>query len=176
MARSWKLLILLNIQGSTSRTWFTLEWSCKWNYHQSKQDSELLYAAISALVRPNPKNEHTKPLWDRLLNTVPMSGTLAWLRTYNRSKWFKAIQHRAARWVLGRYDRLDSVTDMISSLKWRSLELRRSHARLCLLYKQCNGLGSYDCDKLQREHKSRMDTRLSSLSHRFEQLRCTCDY
>ena len=46
------------------------------------------------------------------------------------------IQRRAARWVLGRYDRLDS--DMLSSLKWRSLELRRSDARLCMLCKQCN--------------------------------------
>ena len=84
------------------------------------------------------------------------------------------IQHRAARWVLGRYDRLDSVTDMLSSLKWRSLELRRSDARLCMLYKQCNGLATSECDKLQREHKSRMDTRLSSFSHRFKQPRCTC--
>ena len=41
------------------------------------------------------------------------------------------VQRRAARWVLGGYDRLDSVTDMLSSLKWRSLELRRSDARLC---------------------------------------------
>ena len=45
------------------------------------------------------------------------------------------IQRRAARWVLGSYDRSDSVTDMLSSLKWRSLELRRSDARLCMLYK-----------------------------------------
>ena len=88
----------------------------------------------------------------------------------------KMIQRRAARWVLGRYDRLDSVTDMLSSLKWRSLELRRSDARLCMLYKQSNGLATYECDKLQKEHKSRMGTRLSSLSHRFEQPRCTCDY
>ena len=58
------------------------------------------------------------------------------------------IQRRAARWVLGRYDRLDSVTDMSSSLTWRSLELRRSDARLCMLYKQCNGLATYECDKL----------------------------
>ena len=62
------------------------------------------------------------------------------------------IQRRAARWVLGRYDRLDSVTDMLSSLKWRSLELRRSDARLCMLYKQCNGLATYEYDKLQREN------------------------
>ena len=40
------------------------------------------------------------------------------------------IQRRAVCWVFGRYDRLqlrlDSVTDMLSSLKWRSLELRRT--------------------------------------------------
>ena len=30
--------------------------------------------------------------------------------------------------------------------------------------------------KLQKEHKSRMDTRLSSLSHQFEQLQCSLDY
>ena len=86
------------------------------------------------------------------------------------------IQRLEARWILGRYDRLDSVTDMLSSLKWRSLELRRSKARLCILFKQINGLATYECDKLQKEHKSRMDTRLSSLSNRFEQPRCTCDY
>ena len=88
------------------------------------------------------------------------------------------IQRWAKRWVLGRYDRLDSVTDMLSSLKWRPLELRRSDARLCMLYKQCNGLATYENGnyKLQREHKSRMGTRLSSLCHRFEQPRCTCDY
>ena len=56
------------------------------------------------------------------------------------------IQRRAARWVLGHYDRLDSVTVMLSSLKWRSLELRRSDARLCMLYKQGNGLATYECD------------------------------
>ena len=116
--------------------------------------------AYKALVRPIV--EYSADVWDPCVA--------------KNIQQVEMIQHRAARWVLGRYDRLDSVTDMISSLKWRSLELRRSHARLCLLYKQCNGLGSYDCDKLQREHKSRMDTRLSSLSHRFEQLRCTCDY
>jgi len=59
------------------------------------------------------------------------------------------IQRRAARWVLGRYDRLDSVTDMLSSLKWRSLELRRSDVRLCMLYKQSNGLVTYEYDKLR---------------------------
>ena len=30
--------------------------------------------------------------------------------------------------------------------------------------------------KPQKEHKSRMDTRLSSLSHQYEQPQCTLDY
>ena len=77
----------------------------------------------------------------------------------------KMIQRWAARWVRGRYHRLDSVTNMLCSLKWKSLELRRSDTRLYMLYKQSNGLATYECDKLQQEHKSRMDTRISSLSH-----------
>ena len=133
------------------------------------------YAAISALVRSNPKNKHIKPLWDRLLNTVPLSTVWDPYVAKNIQQ-LEMIQRRVARWVLGRYDRLDSVTDMLSSLKWRSLELRRSDARLCMLYRQCNGLATYERDKLQREHKSRMDTRQLSLWHRFKEPRCTCDY
>ena len=56
------------------------------------------------------------------------------------------------------------------------MEITRSDARLCMVYKQCNGLATYECDKLQKKRKSRMDTRLSSLINRFEQLRCICDY
>ena len=37
------------------------------------------------------------------------------------------------------------------------------------------GCGSHQF-KLQKEDKSRMDTRLSSLSHQYEQLQCTLDY
>ena len=74
------------------------------------------------------------------------------------------IQRRAARSVLGRYDRLDTVTDMLSSLKWRSLELSRSDALLYLLYKQSDGLATYKCDKLQREYESRRHQALVSQS------------
>ena len=112
--------------------------------------------AYKALVRPTV--EYSATVWDPYI-----------------AKYIQQVG-RAARWVLRRFDRLDSVTDMLSSLKCRSLELRRFDARLCMLYKQCNTLATYECDKLQREHKSRTDTRLSSLCHRFKQPRCTCDY
>ena len=45
------------------------------------------------------------------------------------------VQRRAARWTLCRHSRLDSVTDMLQTLGWQTLEQRRSIARLCMLYK-----------------------------------------
>ena len=51
---------------------------------------------------------------------------------------------KSARWVLGRYHNTSSVTDMLSHLGWRSQEMRRADARLCMLYKMSNGLVALD--------------------------------
>ena len=45
------------------------------------------------------------------------------------------VQRRAARWTLSEYYPYASVTQMLQSLGWRSLEQRRSDSRLCLFYK-----------------------------------------
>ena len=45
------------------------------------------------------------------------------------------VQRRAARWTLNRHSRLDSVTDMLHTLDWQTLEQRRSTAKLCMMYK-----------------------------------------
>ena len=50
------------------------------------------------------------------------------------------VQRRAARWTLSRYSANDSVTSMLGELGWRSLEDRRTDARLCLFYKIVQGL------------------------------------
>ena len=77
------------------------------------------YAAISAIVLPNPKNKHIKPLWYRLLlNTVPASATVWDPYVAKNIQQVEMIQRQAARWVVGRYNGLDSVTYML--LKWRS--------------------------------------------------------
>ena len=54
--------------------------------------------------------------------TVEYSATVWHPYVAKNMQQVEMIQRRAARWVLGRYDRLDS--DMLSSLKCRSLELR----------------------------------------------------
>ncbi len=49
------------------------------------------------------------------------------------------VQRRAARWTLNDYSTYSSVTDMLDRLGWRTLEQRRSDARLCLFHKIVNG-------------------------------------
>ena len=44
-------------------------------------------------------------------------------------------QRRAARWVVRDYSLTSSVTSIIEDLGWRSLEQRRSYARLSLMFK-----------------------------------------
>ena len=50
------------------------------------------------------------------------------------------VQRRAARWVSNDYSSYSSVTQILNTLGWRSLEQRRADARLILLYKIVYGL------------------------------------
>ena len=50
------------------------------------------------------------------------------------------VQRRAARYVCNNYQYSSSVTGMINSLGWRSLQARRVDAKLFLFYKIVNGL------------------------------------
>ena len=50
------------------------------------------------------------------------------------------IQRRAARYVTSRHRNTSSVSDMLNTLQWKSLEQRRKEARLCMFYKIDRGL------------------------------------
>jgi hypothetical protein len=52
----------------------------------------------------------------------------------------EAVQRRAARWAMSDFGRTSSVTDMLHTLKWRRLDLRRIDSRLSLMYKITNQL------------------------------------
>ena len=62
------------------------------------------------------------------------------------SRWSK---EEAACWVLNHFNCKDSVTKMLSALKWKTLESRRTIARLPMLYKMRNKLGFCEDIKLQ---------------------------
>jgi hypothetical protein len=52
----------------------------------------------------------------------------------------EAVQRRAARFVMHNYSWESSVTEMMETLGWQSLEQRRREARLVLMYKVVHGL------------------------------------
>ena len=57
---------------------------------------------------------------------------------------FETVQGGAASWTLSEYSPYASVTHMLQSLDWRSLEQRRPNSRLCLFYKIIYGLVPID--------------------------------
>ena len=50
------------------------------------------------------------------------------------------VQRRAALWTICNFDTRASVSDMLETLGWRSLQQRRADARLCLFFKIVNNM------------------------------------
>ena len=83
------------------------------------------------------------------------------------------VQRRAARWTLSEYSPYASVTQMLQSLGWRSLEQRRSDSRLCLFYKIIYGLVAIDMPPYV-VHPLRTPRNSHTLC--FHQIQSTVDY
>jgi hypothetical protein len=75
--------------------------------------------AYKALVRP--LLEYSSSVWDPY--------------TKHLTSKVEMVQRRAARFTLHKYRRTDSVTAMLKTLNWPTLELRRQQSRLAMLYK-----------------------------------------
>ena len=89
--------------------------------------------AYKALVHPTL--EYCSSVWDP--------------HTENNTNTVEIVQKRAAHWVLNHFDRKDSVTEMLSTLKWKTLESRRTIACLSILYKMRHRLVSHKDASLQ---------------------------
>ena len=64
------------------------------------------------------------------------------------------VQRSSARFVVGDYQRTSSVSDMISSLNWPSLQDRRLNSRLVMMYKIYYNLVDIDWKKYLTLHSS----------------------
>ena len=83
------------------------------------------------------------------------------------------VQCRAARWTLSEYSPYASVTEMLQSLGWQSLEQRRSDSRLCLFYKIIYGIVAIDMPPYG-VHPLRTPRNSHTLC--FRQIQSTVDY
>ena len=112
-----------------------------------------IHMAYKAIVRP--QLEYASCVWDPHQPTYIDS--------------IEKVRRRAARWVCSDYSPLSSVTSMLDVLGWRTLEQRRSDARLAMLFKIVNGQIAIPSDQLVRP------SRLTRHSHSysFRQIQAT---
>ena len=101
------------IIGKASRTLGFLKRNLQINQPKLKEQ------AYKSLVRP--LLEYSSTVWDP--------------DTKKDTDRLEMIQRRSARYVLNRYRNTSSVGSMLQQLKWQTLETRRKHARLTMLYK-----------------------------------------
>jgi hypothetical protein len=87
--------------------------------------------AYKTLVRPSV--EYASTVWDPC-HLKPI-------------KQLEMVQRRSARYVLRRHNNTSSVTDMLSELGWSSLQERRQHQRLSMMYKIHHGLVGIQKDR-----------------------------
>jgi len=74
------------------------------------------------------------------------------------------IQKRASRFVMNRYLWSISVTNLIGNLGWESLQSRRSHLNVTMIYKITNSLVSIPCSQSLIPCASTINFAISSLT------------
>ena len=115
----------------------TISKDLKWNKHvaniRNKASSKLSFLQRNVKIG-SPKLK--EQLYQTLVRSNLEYASCVWdPHEAKLIKQLEMVQRRAARWVTNRYHNTSSVTDMLRDLTWQSLELRRTHSRLCMLYK-----------------------------------------
>ena len=59
-----------------------------------------------------------------------------------KTEQIEKVQRQAARWTTCNFVRMASVSAMLETLDWRTLEQRRADSRLCLFYKIVNNMAA----------------------------------
>lgn len=123
----------------------TFSSNLKWNAHIGKvlmKANKALNFVIRTLGKSSKKVKEIA--YKSLVRPLLEYGECLWdPHEVGLKKSLEKVQRRAARFVLGRYDRKHSVTRMLKELGWKSLESRRTEKRLTIFFKVFTGHPSY---------------------------------
>ena len=141
----------LKVVASTKYLGVTLEENCKFDAH--------INATVNAgnkmlgFIRRNIKvnSQRTKEMAYKMLVRPKVEYAASVWDPYTKSQIsnLEKIQRRAARFVLNDHKKCSSVTNMLKSLKWPSLEQRRKATRLTNLYKVKKDKVKIQCKELE---------------------------
>ena len=96
----------------------------KWNLKSIKEVRKKAYKSLVC-----PQVEYATSVWS------------PWLAR-DKAR-IERVQHRAAHYVYDTYSRYSSVTAMLQSLDWETLESCRLNMRLCIIYKAAYNLAMF---------------------------------
>ena len=127
-----------------------IENNLKWN-KQTKHASDKATKVLNFMIRRNFHN-CSKSVKGKLYQTLVRPhleyASIAWNPvTKENKKHIEMVQRRAARFVLGDYDRKLSVTNMLQNLNWSTLEQRREKQCINAFHKMIYGELELDIDK-----------------------------
>ena len=113
-----------------------LSWSSHVDHVQNKANCWVFWNEIYIMHQHRSKNMYISSYCCLLLSTAQLYGTRTITQIKNK---LEMIQRYVARFVLNkpwhRQQQNDSVTDMLTYLKWPSLEYRRKISHHVLLFK-----------------------------------------
>ncbi|XP_077999769.1 uncharacterized protein LOC144452542 [Glandiceps talaboti] len=109
-------------------------WNC------SRNTKEIAY---KTLVRP--RLEYCSTIWDPYQKT--------------HQEQLEKVQRRAARFVTNDYRRTTSITAILKTLDWESLQNRRTKSRLVTIFKETHGITPTNIKHLHQENQTKHNTR-----------------
>ena len=127
----------LEVVNSTPYLGVTIANNLKWNDHINKITAKA--NRVLNFIRRNLKN-CPQPIKEKAYQTyvrpiVEYSSTVWDPHTKENKEKIEKVQRRAARFVTNNYHQTSSVTEMINSLQWETLENRRTQANLIMYYR-----------------------------------------
>ena len=119
-----------------------LSWSTHINHIKNKAN-KVLYVTKLALARSSQKVKETA--YKSIVRPLVEYSSSVWDPYHaNQIDAVEMIQRKAARFCLNRYQRMDSVTEMLQQLNWKPLATRRRASRLSTFSKVYNREESLD--------------------------------